>query len=168
MWFAYIHLCAARCMFVFVCVHTCSCTHALHLHMQVCGALWEKYRGKWEVIKRNLLEGLERREITQVSAQVTLGQCRSWRAGNASQAPSWFTLFELSLYFHLIASLIFLGNNYKTNFSNKMKLLLCSTLTVTEQVRARSPRAVLSLGLAEHWLDLGKQSLSQHLSWLRG
>lgn len=46
---------------------------------------------------------------------------------HASKAPLLLTLFELSLYFHLIASLIFLGNNYKTNFSNKIKLLLYST-----------------------------------------
>lgn len=48
-------------------------------------------------------------------------------------------LFELSPYFYLIASLIFLGNNYKTNFSNKIKLPLCATQAVMEQVRASFP-----------------------------
>jgi hypothetical protein len=43
--------------------------------------------------------------------------------------PLLFALFELSPYFYLIAPLIFLGNNYKTNFSNKIKLLHSSMQT---------------------------------------
>lgn len=35
-----------------------------------------------------------------------------------------FTLFGPSPYVYLIAPLIFLGNNYKANFSNKVKLFL--------------------------------------------
>lgn len=78
--------------------------------------------------------------------------------------PLLFALFELSPYFYLIASLIFLGNNYKTNFSNKIKLPLHCMQTVTEQVRASFPSPLFQPGLSEHWLRLAEQFLYQHCS----
>lgn len=134
--------CAASHMCVFMCTHMFVHTHSAFTH----ACMWDSLRKAWRQTGGNKERFIGRaREAGNYSSlckrnPVTLSELVN---RHASKVPLLLTLFELSLYFHLIASLIFSGNNYKTNFSNKIKLLLCSTQTVIEQVGARFPSTVL-------------------------
>lgn len=135
-----------------VCLHVQECAYAhlfahtlcTHMHVRLSGG--GKAEDKWEVIKKKFI--WRAREAGNYCSPWKLNPIPvSARNGQASQ-PRLLVLFELSPYFYLIASLIFLGNNYKTNFSNKIKLLLCSLHRRLQNRLGRVPRSFVP----EHWI----------------